>query len=112
MPIALLRRRVIIASRTAETLRPQFDEHLLFQNRQMPQADRMIVAMKLTSLLPALRTDRIRARILNLDHGLSSFQFGLQNADFGKIRLYQELVIASAANEKQIDSQIISGLPP
>jgi hypothetical protein len=74
VPIALLRRRrMIIASRTAETLWAQLDEYSLFQNRQMPQADRIIVAVKLKGLLPAPRADRIGARTLNCDDNLSLF---------------------------------------
>jgi hypothetical protein len=87
VPIALLRRRrVIVASRTPVTLRAQLDEHSLFQNRQMPQADRIIVAVKLKGLLPAPRADRIGARTLNRDDDLSLFQFGLQNTDLGQVQ--------------------------
>src|SRR5262252_2894948 len=87
VPVALLRRcRMIVASRTAETLRAQLDEHSLFQNWQMPQSDRIIVAVKLKSLLPAPRADRIGASTLDRNDDLSLFQFGLQNADFGKVQ--------------------------
>src|SRR5262249_57174537 len=87
VPVALLRRsRMIVASRTAETLRTQLDEHSLFQNRQMPQADRITVAVKLKGLLPAPRADRIGTSTLDRNDDLSLFQFGLQNADFGKVQ--------------------------
>jgi hypothetical protein len=82
----LRRRRMIVTSRTAETLRAQLDEHSLFQNRQMPQANRIIVAVKLKGLLPAPRANRIRTDTLDRDDDLSLFQFGLQNADFGKVQ--------------------------
>jgi len=77
---------MIVASRTAETLRAQFDEHSLFQNRQTPQADRIIVAVKLKGLLPAPRADRIEARALDRNNDLSLFQFGIQKAGFGNVQ--------------------------
>jgi hypothetical protein len=77
---------VIVASRTPVTLRAQLDEHSLFQNRQMPRADRIIVAVKLKGLLPAPRAGRIGARTLNRDDDLSLFQFGLQNTDLGQVQ--------------------------
>src|SRR5207244_8899278 len=62
VPIALLRgRRMIVASPTAITFRAQLDEHALLQNRQMPQADRIIVAVKLKALLSTPGADRIVA---------------------------------------------------
>src|SRR5262249_40248354 len=45
-----------------------------------------IVAVKLKGLLPASRADRIGARTLDRNDDLSLFQFGLQNADFGKVQ--------------------------
>ena len=77
---------MIVASRTAETLRAQLDEHPLFQNRQMPQADRITVAVKIKGLPPAARTDRIGTSTFDRNNDLSLFQFGLQNADLGKVQ--------------------------
>src|SRR4029079_6049121 len=66
VPSALLRgRRMIVASPTAVTLRAQLDEHALFQNRQMSQADRIIVAVKFKGPLPTAGADRIGARTLD-----------------------------------------------
>ena len=62
VPIALLCGcRLVVASRTAETLRAQLDEHSLFQNRQMPNADPIIVAVKLKGLLSTAGAGRIGA---------------------------------------------------
>src|SRR5687768_3008844 len=52
----------------------------------MPQADRITVAVKLKGLLPAPRADRIGTSTLDRNDDLSLFQFGLQNADFGKVQ--------------------------
>ena len=87
VPIALLRgRRMIVASRTAVTLRAQLDENALFQNRQMPQADRIIVAVKFKGLLFTPGADRIGARTHDRNDDFSLLQFGLQDADFRQIQ--------------------------
>src|SRR5215813_8232713 len=52
-------------------LRAQLDEYSLFQNRQMPQADQIIIAVKLKSLLPTLRTDHIGTSTLDRNDDLS-----------------------------------------
>ena len=87
VPIALLRgRRMIVASRAAITLRAQFDEYALFQNRQMSQADRVIVAVKFKGLLSTAGADPIGARAFDRDDDLSLFQFSFQNADFRQVQ--------------------------
>ena len=87
VPSALLRgRRMIVANRTAIPLRAQLDKHALFQNRQMPNADRIVVAVKLKGLLPAAGAGRIGARALDRNDDLALFQFGLQHADFRQIQ--------------------------
>lgn len=87
VPLALLRsRRMIVASRTAVTLRAQLNEHALLQTRQVPQADRSIVAVKVKGLLTTAGADRIRARTLDRDDDLSLFQFSFQNADFRQVQ--------------------------
>jgi hypothetical protein len=64
VPSALLRQgQLFVASRTAK-LRAQFDKHVLFQHRQVHQADRIIIIVKLKSLLSIPGAERIAARVL------------------------------------------------